>query len=277
MKAIFSIFPKFYKHLNMQQLAELIREVGLDTTNLVVRDGYWCGGKTLAQDAPVFVKAMAAAGLKVEFATAGFGADEIIADDTPIRILADNGIKDYRMGYFQAKEVVDVRGALQAARAKLEKLAPICEKNKIRCLYQLHPGTLIPNPSAAYHLFQGLPSRWMGVEIDPGNQVYEGFERWLRSCRLLGEYCVAMGVKDVAVKHDPAKAAEPSKGWGMDWVPINEGITNWHDVVAALKEINFNGTFAYQPFYDNKTPDVMTAKLKKEVAYLRKIVKEVAG
>src|SRR5688500_13802634 len=38
---IFSIFPKFLAHLTVPQLAAAVREAGLDTTNLVVRDGYW--------------------------------------------------------------------------------------------------------------------------------------------------------------------------------------------------------------------------------------------
>ena len=40
MKAILSIFPKFYKHLDVHGLATLVREVGLDTTNVIIRDGF---------------------------------------------------------------------------------------------------------------------------------------------------------------------------------------------------------------------------------------------
>ena len=50
MNATFSLFPKFYKHLSAEQLAELVREVGLDTTNLVVREGYWADPYNLAAD-----------------------------------------------------------------------------------------------------------------------------------------------------------------------------------------------------------------------------------
>jgi sugar phosphate isomerase/epimerase len=272
MKVVFSIFPKFYKHLSVEQLAELVKQVGLDTTNLVVRDGYWCARKTLARDVPVFVKTLAKAGLKVEFATVRFSADEVIANDSPLAILAENGIKEFRMEYFPSKKVIDVRGAIQQARGKLERMVTLCQKRSIRAVYQLHHGTLIPSPSAAFHLVQGLPSRWMGVELDAGNQAFEGFERWGRACRLLGEYCVAMGVKDVSVTRDPARADDPDKGWTVQPSPLYEGITNWHDVVAALKDVNFDGTFVFMPYYDQKDHAAMTAKLKKEVSYLRKIV-----
>src|SRR5687767_4371131 len=95
-----SVFPKFYQHLRLPELAGLIREVGLDTTNLVVRDGYWVSRKTMDRDLPVFMKAMRDAGLEVRFATAGFSPDELFADDTPLALLADNGIGEFRMDYF---------------------------------------------------------------------------------------------------------------------------------------------------------------------------------
>ncbi|MGB2823684.1 MAG: hypothetical protein WBF17_22070, partial [Phycisphaerae bacterium] len=108
MKATFSVFPKFYKHLSVEELVALVREVGLDTTNLVVREGYWVEPYSLARDVPAFVKAMQAAGVRVTFAMAGFSPDEIVFDPTPLKVFADNGITEFRMGYFRI-EKDDVR------------------------------------------------------------------------------------------------------------------------------------------------------------------------
>ncbi len=274
MQIRWSIFPKFYQHLGLAELAALVREVGLDTTNLVIRDGYWVSRAGLARDLPLFMAAMRDAGLEVRFATAGFTPEELFADETPLALLAENGITEYRMSYF-SEENNDPRASFAAARQKLERLAPLCEKHRIRCVYQIHHGTLIPSASAAYLLVQGLPAQWIGVELDPGNQSFEGYENWGRSARLLGEYLVAVGIKDSALVRDPAKANEPGKGWTRSWVPLDEGVTNWYDVARALKSINFSGTFVYMPFYDEKDPSQMTQKLKREVAYLRSIIKEV--
>jgi sugar phosphate isomerase/epimerase len=275
MKLTCSIFPKFYQHLSLDELAEVVRGVGLDTTNLVVRDGYWCSKATLAKDVPTFVSTMKKHGMDVRFATAMFSADEVFADESLLSILSDNGITEYRMDYFRMTNN-DPRKSWIDARARMEKLAQVCQRRNIRAVYQVHNGTLIPSASAAYHLVKELPSRWIGVELDPGNQAREGFESWMQSALLLKEYLVALGVKDVAVIRDPAGALRPDKGWRKDWAPLDEGVTNWHDVVAALKTIEFSGTLVWMPFYDEKDPQEMTRKLRREVAYLRRVIASVA-
>ena len=86
-----SVFPKFYQHLRLPELASLVREVGLDTTNLVIRDGYLVSRKTLDRDLPVFMKVMREAGLEVRFATAGFSPEEVLYGST----LAGVSTRDY--------------------------------------------------------------------------------------------------------------------------------------------------------------------------------------
>ena len=273
MQITFSIFPKFYKNLSVEQLAGLIKDVGLDTTNLVIRDGYWVSGRDLAAEVPAFVKAMAAAGLEIHFATAGFSPEQVIADETPLKILADSGVREYRMSYFRADG--DPAGALAAARGQMEQVASVCERCGVRVVYQVHHGTLIPTATGAYYLVDGLPAEHVGVMLDPGNQAFEGFEKWGRSANLLGEHLVAIGVKDVAVVREPHQADEPGKGWKYDWATLDEGLTNWYDLLGALKAIDFAGTFVWMPFYDADDPDEMTRKLKREVAYMRKVVADV--
>jgi len=275
MRAVFSIFPKFYKDLSMEALADTVKGAGLDATNLVIRDGYWVTMEDLAAQTPVFVKTMQAAGLEVRFATAGFDAAELIRDASPLSVLADNGIREFRMGYFQPSG--DARADLAQARSHFEQLARVCERCGARAVYQLHQNTVIPNPSTAYALVQGLPPEWLGVMIDPGNQAFEGYEHWGRSAQLLGEYCVAMGVKDVVYERDPDAADGPDKGWKKRWATLYEGVTNWRVVIAALNGIGFDGTFVFMPFYNTDDLDTMTAKLKREVDYLRGIMADVTG
>src|SRR5688572_15897634 len=174
MKITYSIFPKFFKHLDVHALAGLVRELGLDTTNMVVRDGYWCQRATLARDVPAFVKAMEAEGLKIHFATAGFSPADVVARPELAQLLGDNGVREFRLDYF--KPTGDVPGDFRRARADLERMLPVLERANVRAVYQLHHGTLVSSPSAAYHLVSGLPHERIGVEPDPGNQTFEGHE-----------------------------------------------------------------------------------------------------
>jgi sugar phosphate isomerase/epimerase len=106
--------------------------------------------------------------------------------------------------------------------------------------------------------------------LDAGNQAIEGSEDWLKSARLFGSHLVAFGVKDLAYTRDPAQATADTKGWRTEFRPITEGITNWRQVVAALRDIDFNGTLVFMPFYrEGATTATLTPLLQREVSYLR--------
>lgn len=275
MEATFSIFPKFYKHLSVEQLAELVGEVGLDTTNMIIREGYWVDRWHIARDVPKFVKAMDAAGVKVTFATAGFSPDQICFDPTPLKVFADSGITEFRMSYFRKVEGQDIRTSYVTARHKLATMLDLCAEAGVRAVYQVHHSTLIPSASAAFGLVNGLDEQFLGVMLDPGNQRFEGYESWPMSVGLLGGYLRAVGIKDTAVARDPARAAERDKGWKRTWAPLDEGETDWHALIRALHDADFAGTFVWMPFYHADEPDKMTAVLRREVAYLRKVIADV--
>ena len=82
MKITWSVFPKFYKDLSLPELAALVRDAGLDTTNITIRDGYWVTQGNLAAETKAFVEAMEKEGLKIHFATTGFSAKDLVRDDS---------------------------------------------------------------------------------------------------------------------------------------------------------------------------------------------------
>jgi sugar phosphate isomerase/epimerase len=273
MSIVFSVFPKFYRDLDLNQLAEMVREVGLDTTNLVVREGYWCEPATLERDVTRFVSVMAKHGLKSHFATTGFTPDALAKDSTPLQILSAHGIREFRMSYF-GQAVDDARGAYDRARKELEQVANLCAKHDIRGVYQVHHGTLIPNASAAYHVINQLPAKFIGIELDPGNQIFEGSEDPAKSVSLLDEYLVAFGIKDARPVFNPDERHLPHKGWGREFCSLEEGQINWHDVIRPLARRKWSGTFVFMPFYHEHDRTLMTTTLKNEVAYLRGVVKQ---
>ena len=271
MQITWSLFPKLYPHLGAAELAALVQEVGLDTTNILVREGYPVQPASLQVDLPPFIRALRAAGLRVHFATTGFSAAEIIATPDLIAILSDNGLTEFRMDHFRLNGP-DVRGALQEARRQLEILAPLCERAGIRAVYQVHQNTLVSSASAVWPLVSGLPSQWVGVELDPGNQTIEGYEAWNYSVPLLGEYLVAAAIKDTGLTQNSALLTAPEKGWRREWRPIDEGVVNWQDFMQAIARSEFHGAFVFMPFYHADDPTKVTPILKREVAYLRHIV-----
>ena len=274
MQITWSLFPKAYPHFGAAELAALVQEVGLDTTNVVIRAGYPVQPASLAADLPPFVKSLRAAGLPVHFATTGLSAAEIIANPDLIALLGDNGLTEFRLDHFRLTGP-DVRGALRQARLQLETLAPLCERAGTRAVYQVHQNTLISSASAVWPLVAGLPAQWIGVELDPGNQTFEGYEAWNYAVPLLGEYLIVAAIKDTGLTQNSAFLEETNKGWRREWRPIDEGVVNWREFARALAQNEFQGTFVFMPFYHADEPEKVTKILKREVAYLRGIINEL--
>ncbi len=271
MPVTLSLFPKFLKQLDLPGLAATVRRCGLDTTNLVVREGYWAQPATLAEDVPRFVMTMMDQGLTVRFATTPYSVVGLAKDPSPLEVLARYGIAELRLDWFAVGK--DPRSDFAAARKALEALVPVLEQHHIRAVLQVHHGKLMSSASAAWILVQGLPERWLGIELDPGNQAHEGFEGWDKSARLLGGSLVAMGIKDLAIARDPVQAATPGKGWTRRWCALDEGVTDWHAVCKALMGVQFSGTLVLMPFYHEQDAERHLETLTRDVAYLRTVMK----
>jgi sugar phosphate isomerase/epimerase len=269
MQITWSVFPEFHRHLDPQALAALVQEIGADTVQIVVRDGYWVRPETLAGDCERFVKAMRKEGIEVPFASTTYMPDQLVADPTPLRVLADNGVRGFQLGYFEVPH--DVRGEMRRARSDLQRLVPVLEKHRIRAIYPLHHATLVSSPSGAYGLVDGLPPESIAIQLDPGSQTFEGHEHYERSMRLLGRYVGWCAINDTALRHDPAGASGADKGWRREWAPVYEGVVRWDEFFGALGAIDFHGVVQLVPRYDADQPDQQRAKMKREIEYLKRV------
>ena len=274
MKATYSVFPKFLRHLDTHQLAELVHQVGLDTVNVVIRDGYRVDETSIGNELANYITDLKNEGLAPYFATTGYTADYLAADPTPLAIMADNGITQFRLGYFWMKQG-DARQSLTEARAGIAALSELCERNNIKAVYQVHHGTLISSAFAAYGLVKDTNPAYIGVELDPGNQAHEGYEAWDKSVSLLADYVVAVGIKDVAWVKQRKLEDRPTTEWRNQLVGLKEGVTDWYELLRALNRQNFAGTFAFMPFYHEDDPAKLVEQLKLDVDYLRIAQREV--
>jgi sugar phosphate isomerase/epimerase len=282
-KISYSFFPKMFASMEPAELADFARDAGLDTVNAVIRDGYWIFPDNVPADAAGFAKAMRVAGMPVHFATTCWNPAGLLARSDRADVLSglrDAGIRDVRLTqYFSGGKygaVGDVPAELESARADFRRLEELARETGVRFIYQVHHMTLISSASSLHALIGGLDPRYVAAMLDGGNQQMEGYEKWLKASRLFGSQLVAFGIKDVAWKRtDPtdggAMPADPAKGWKARFVPIYEGVTNWSDVIGALADIDFEGTFVFMPFYGVEDRRELLSIVRREVAYLRSL------
>ena len=148
-----------------------------------------------------------------------------------------------------------------------EKVQALAMGYGLRTNIEIHMGNICPSASAAYRFLSAFDARYVGAIFDPGNMVYEGMENWQFGLELLGEYLAHVHVKNAGWRI-VAGEANGNLVWQPYMAGLRQGIVNWVDVVAALKNVNYDGWMSNEDF----SSDLPTEeKLKDDLTYLKSL------
>ncbi|MHB0876953.1 MAG: sugar phosphate isomerase/epimerase family protein [Anaerolineae bacterium] len=139
----------------------------------------------------------------------------------------------------------------------------------VRATIEVHMNTLTPSPSLAYRLAAEFDPKHVGVILDAGNMVYEGFENYDMAVDLLGPYLAHVHVKNAAWQR--VGEENGTAKWVCDAAEMWEGIANFRAVLAALKRIGYDGWLSFEDFSQRlATAD----KLGRNIEYIRRLEAE---
>jgi sugar phosphate isomerase/epimerase len=269
------LFAKFFGECSKEELMEHCVSADISGPTALIREGYWVSHDAYAKDLPLFIRAAEKAGLQVKYADTGFCMQDLIKDPTPLKIMADNGIEAVRIAYISKTATPSVRELHDYARRLIEGTAAAAEKSGTKAIIQIHGWCYPHNATAAYFLVKDLDPRFIGIKIDPGNNLcQEGYELFDYQIALLREYIGALGAKDACSLRIGDKNS-PDKGWRRVFVPAFEGQADFEFIYTKLKEIGFSGPAILMPFYNTDDKLALFENLKKEVAYLKDIERRI--
>ena len=259
---------------------ETVATCGFDGPTALVRDGFWVTNETIQSTLPLFVKTANEYGMEVKYAAAEISMDSLQNSEQSrdlLKVFAEHGITQVRLQH-QSKKIGDnvqmyaSRFARQAYEA--QKAA---EQAGIQCIVQLHGMCYPHNATAVYEGIKNLDPKYIGVKMDPGNNVcQEGYELYWYQIQLLGDYLAALGAKDVGWYRKEAVSDE-TKGWYLQWQPAYDGIINYHEIFRYLKEADFTGPVIQMPFYSAMDDRDMIDKITKELQYFKQCQKEAGN
>lgn len=269
------LFAKFFNHFSADELMEKCIELGIDGPTLMVRDGYWVTDENISLALPEFVKTAQKHNLEVKYADTDIKMEDIDNSIDRIKMLKDNGIEQFRLAYIVKNNFTGhVRELEDYTKRLMAHTADVAEKIGIQAIVQNH-GYMYPhNASTAYASIKGLDPKYIGIKFDSGNNfAQEGFEVYSYQIPLLGEYISAIGAKDACLRLGVDKG-NGNKGWSRPFVPAFEGCSNYKEIFAELKKINFNGPAILMPFYNEKDYNELEKNLIKEIAYFKTLETE---
>ena len=159
--------------------------------------------------------------------------------------------------------------ARTAFRRQIEEIAPVAEEARITLTIEQHPGSMFASAGQILDMLRGLDHPYVGIVYDPGNCLWEGFERPSVQIDMLGKLIRAVHVKN-AQPH-------PSEGFAetipADAARLDQGLLDWPAIVKQLAS-EADATFlTLEDFFDGFGS--VATKLAWDVAYLRSLLAEV--
>ena len=128
--------------------------------------------------------------------------------------------------------------------AKVEKLV---KKYKAKALIETHMTTIVPSCGLMHRVVSNFDPKNVGVILDPGNMVYEGYENIEVQLDLLKDYLAHVhlknskwGVKEVKLDGSVIWAPEMCSTW--------EGCVNVKRTITALRKFGYDKWLSMEDF-----------------------------
>jgi len=259
----YSVFSLILPDLDFTEQVLLLKETGWDGIEIRVADldpakksepySYWgnrrdgIGPSNLASLVPSIKSACSGAGIAVSALAPYTMANEpekffplaqqaARLDCKLVRIMAPWFGKDARF-----------EDLFASARDGLAIIAGYAGKTGVKAALEIHMNGIAASPSGARRLVDGFNPEHIGITLDPGNMVYEGFEQWPMACQILGPYLAHVHIKNAAWRKHSGEREVPAL-WKCESAPVSEGYANWSDVMGALRLSGYAGWLSLEDF-----------------------------
>ncbi|WP_162418855.1 sugar phosphate isomerase/epimerase family protein [Cyclobacterium roseum] len=231
--APFYLFTKVLQWLPLRELPDTVKTLGFEGIDLPVRKNGFFDKDELSKKLPAIVAASERLGLNRPVLTTDMNVGQMGQMDEFLRILAGEGIKDYRMGYlsFASKNIV---GELKKLNGEMRRLAELHAKHGVTGHYQNHAGKRIGGSVwEIYHLLEGIDPDHIGVQFDLRHSQVEGYQSYENIFHLISDQIRSFDLKDFVWGNPSNKKDQPIN------VPLGDGNVNFQ---LLLEHEGFTGS-----------------------------------
>jgi len=273
MKLIF--FTKSLKGMDVETTGREVKGLGLEGLDLAVRPGYCVNPENVASELPRALAIWADMGLCVPMVTTpgDFTDPEPPQAEVLLAACGEAGIREIKLGYWVYQKPGYWQG-VDAVRRDLEGFQRLAEKHRVRVAVHTHSGAYFGlNASAAMHLVKGFDPRYVGVYLDPGHLSMNG-EPIRMAVDIAREHLCLVAVKamlHVRDEHDGRPA------WRRKLVPLRDGLVNWRETLAALRDVGYDGPLSFHSEYHDVSLDELRRLTRDDVALIRGILADLQG
>lgn len=224
------VFIKPFDRLSGEEIVSLVAEAGYGGIDLSFRPKGHILPEAGRRELPRFVRLAEKAGLKVPMAVTSINKADREAEES-IRIMADQGIRYYRMGGLKYDRDLSVPENLERFKRILNELCALNTRFGVHGALQNHVGDNFG--SALWDLYiaiRELDPNHIGCQYDIRHAVAEGMRSWTNPLRALAPHVRTLCIKDFTWK------GQSEGGFKATSVPLGDGIVDFPGFFGILRE-----------------------------------------
>lgn len=143
---------------------------------------------------------------------------------------------DFKTGYEKQREIF---------REDCLLVSDIARKVKVVVTIEQHSLSMAASAGQILDLMRGIDNSHIGIVYDPGNTVFEGYERVNVQIEMLKHL-----IKNVHLKNCIIKGGTfTEEGWlPSEVTKIDKGVLNWKEIILNLKKNGYDGFLTLEDF-----------------------------
>ncbi|MBD3182741.1 TIM barrel protein [Candidatus Poribacteria bacterium] len=264
----FIMFTKHLQGLEIPEIMDALKSVGVEGADLCTRPGYPVNPDNVDKELPKVAKLFEKEGLCIPLVTTP--GDFLSADvDYAERMYAgcgEAGVENIKLGYWHWKaDGPSYWESVDMIRKDLEGLTKLSEKYGPKTCIHNHSGhDMGLNSCGVMHLVKGFDPRHVGVFADTGHLSICG-EPIDMALDIVQDYLSVMAFKDL-MRYPGDR--------GGSVVRMGKGFVDWETTLKSLKKFNFDGPVSFHSEY-RETIETVIDLARVDVRFINGLLEKI--
>jgi len=266
----FTVFTKPWKNITLEELGELVKDMGFDGVEYPLRDGYQVQPSDGIEGIKKLVDVLGTFDLTVESIAGGidvkFTSDNKVAgvNEELFAGCGEAGVKIIRICQGLDRNMDFFENLYQIRRA-YDAVVPYCEKYGVTVGVQMHCDACITSSAETYMLLKDYNPKHIAAVWDSGHNGLTGVEPWFALDTVWDMLCmVNFKAAYWKLRHGPE--GEEAK-WDAYWTTGKHACGSWRGAVNHLKKREYSGVICMPAEYSDE-PNV-EKYTREDLAYLK--------
>ena len=246
----FMLFSKSFQDIPLQSLAGRMKEMGIDSLDLTVREDGHVKPSEVEDGLPRMCEHLSKFGVSVGMISTTLTSASDPFARSILKTAVRCGIGYYKIGYYPYEGFGSLTRQLRSVKAQVRGLAELNGEIGIHGGFHNHSHHAIgASLWDVAEVLEGTAPEAMGLYLDPTHALIEGGAgAWRMGIDLLSDRITMLAAKDFRWIEGTHKHGGGRRN-STEFCPLDEGNVPWPEVIEILHQVGFNGPVSFHADY----------------------------